>query len=199
MSWIFTFLKCYGLPAMLLMILLEYACFPISSEIVLPFCGALAESQEVFFPLLILLSSAAGLIGTSLCYLAGRLGGTPLLEKLMCRFPKTRPGLERSFGYFHRLGPVLVLVGRFIPLCRTYLGFVAGALALPLRQYLPFSFLGILCWNTLLCGFGYFLGSRWPVVSSWYTRYKNILLPCLLLTALFLIYHFRCRHAKKTS
>ena len=187
MKWLFSFLNSYGMPAMLLFILLEYACFPVSSEIVLPFCGALAARQGVFYPLLILLSAIAGLIGTTLCYGIGRIGGNALLERIMKRVPKTRLGLETSFTYFRKRGAQIVLLGRFIPLCRTYLGFVAGAMRLPLPVYLSYSFIGIFFWNALLCGLGYFLQDNWPMVTSWYTRYKNILLPVLAILLLFLI------------
>lgn len=181
---------------MLLFILLEYACFPVSSEIVLPFCGALAARQGIFYPLLVLLSAIAGLLGTTICYGIGRFGGNPFLERIMKRFPKTRHGLETSYTYFQAKGPQIVLFGRFIPLCRTYLGFVAGALRLPLAAYLAYSFVGIFFWNALLCGLGYFLQDNWPVVASWYTRYKNILLPALAILLLFLI-AAKCR--KKDS
>lgn len=181
---------------MLLLILLEYACFPVSSEIVLPFCGALAARQNIFYPLLVLLSAVAGLIGTTLCYGIGRLGGKALLDKIMRRFPKTRRGLELSYTYFQKKGTRIVLLGRFIPICRTYLGFVAGALRLPLPAYLSCSFVGIFFWNALLCGFGYFLQDNWPVVASWYTRYKNILLPAL---AILLLFFIAARSRKKNS
>lgn len=196
MNWIFSFLHTYGLPAMLLFILLEYACFPVSSEIVLPFCGALAARQGIFYPLLVLLSAIAGLIGTTFCYGVGRLGGKTLLDKIMRRFPKTRHGLETSYTYFQKKGTQIVLLGRFIPLCRTYLGFVAGALRLPLLSYLSYSFVGIFFWNALLCGLGYFLQDNWPVVASWYTRYKNILLPVL---AIMLLFFIAARSRKKNS
>ncbi len=184
MNWIFSFLGSFGLPAMLLMILLEYACFPVSSEIVLPFCGALAASRHIPYPLLVTLSAVAGLAGTTICYGLGRLGGQPLLSGLTRRFPKMRRGLDSSLDYFNRRGPVLVLFGRFIPLCRTYLGFAAGAVRLSLPVYLGYSFIGIFFWNAILCGLGYLLQSSWPVVASWYTRYKNILIPLLLVALL---------------
>ncbi len=198
MNWFFSFLNTYGMPAMLLFILLEYACFPVSSEIVLPFCGALAARQGIFYPLLVLLSAVAGLVGTTLCYGIGRLGGNPLLEKIMKRFPGTRHGLETSYTYFQKKGAQIVLLGRFIPLCRTYLGFVAGALRLPILTYLGYSFVGIFFWNALLCGLGYFLQDNWPVVTSWYTRYKNILLPVLAILLLVLIWG-KMRKSHSTS
>lgn len=198
MNWLFSFLASYGMPAMLLFVLLEYACFPVSSEIVLPFCGALAAKQGIFYPLLVLLSAVAGLIGTTFCYGIGRLGGNTLLDKIMKRFPKTRYGLETSYTYFQKKGAQIVLLGRFIPLCRTYLGFVAGALRLPLASYLAYSFVGIFFWNAMLCGLGYFLQDNWPVVASWYTRYKNILLPALAILILLII-AAKCRKKDAAS
>ena len=39
----------YGLIAMFLIIMLEYACFPVSSEIVLPLSGAMASINNTHF------------------------------------------------------------------------------------------------------------------------------------------------------
>ena len=80
----------YGLLGICLMIFLEYACFPISSEIVLPFCGAFAKSCEISFFALIPASILSGLLGTTLCYVIGRLGGGRILNFLKTRFPKTK-------------------------------------------------------------------------------------------------------------
>ena len=88
MELLTSFLKKYGLAGLFLIILLEYACFPISSEIVLPFSGAFAKSYEISFFLLIPGSVLAGLAGTSFCYFVGRIGGTRVLTFLKTRFPK---------------------------------------------------------------------------------------------------------------
>lgn len=197
MNWLFSFLNTYGFPAMLLLVLLEYACFPVSSEIVLPFCGALAAARGISYPLLVLLSACAGLIGTTLCYAVGWFGGIPLLSRIMKRFPKTKKGICVSTEFFNKRGAILVLIGRFIPICRTYLGFVAGTLKLGLLQYLIYSFFGILAWNALLCGLGFLLKSHWPLVTSWYTRYRNLLIPALLLLLLFWIW-MRSRSKSKS-
>ena len=80
----------YGVFAMIVVIFLEYACFPISSELILPFTGAVARTEQVSFFLLLPLSVLAGLLGTGLCYLAGYLGGDTVLTKISSRFPKQR-------------------------------------------------------------------------------------------------------------
>ncbi len=72
MNSILVFLYKYGLISMCVIILIEYACFPISSEIVLPFSGVVARINNINLALLIMLSTICGIIGSSICYLIGR-------------------------------------------------------------------------------------------------------------------------------
>ena len=74
-----------------------------------------------------------------------------------------------------------------IPLCRTYIAFIAGAAAQPLKEYLTFSAIGIILWNTVLIGVGYLMKENWSLVSSYYKDYKNICIPILLLIILLFI------------
>lgn len=52
MDWIESFLQNYGIWAMFVLIMLEYACFPVSSEIILPLAGVMAPGRGVFFHIL---------------------------------------------------------------------------------------------------------------------------------------------------
>ncbi len=187
----------YGIFAMFFIIFLEYACFPISSELVLPFSGALARSEHLSFFLLLPLSVLAGTLGTGLCYLVGRLGGDALLAKLVKRFPKTQKGIDSSKEKFAKYGAGAVCIGRIIPLCRTYIAFIAGAAGQSPSVYFPYSFLGITIWNSALLSLGYFLQDNWGAVSGYYARYKHILLPVLLgvIFIVFLSRRFKKRNA----
>ncbi|MBQ8798627.1 MAG: DedA family protein [Lachnospiraceae bacterium] len=171
----------YGIFAMIVIIFLEYACFPISSELVLPFSGAVARMEGISFFLLLPLSVLAGLFGTGLCYLAGRIGGDAILTKLVTRFPKTEHAIASSRKKFETYGAGAVCIGRVIPLCRTYIAFVAGAVGQSPSVYFPYSFLGITIWNSALLSFGYFLQDNWGAVSGYYARYKQYVIPVLLI------------------
>ena len=179
----------YGIFAMILIIFLEYACFPISSELVLPFSGAVARAEGVSFFLLLPLSVLAGLLGTGLCYLAGRIGGDAVLTKLVKRFPKTEKAITASRTKFTKYGAGAVCIGRVIPLCRTYIAFVAGAVGQSPSVYFPYSLLGITIWNSALLSLGYFLQDNWGAVSGYYTRYKQYLLPVLIGTVFIIVLH----------
>ena len=179
----------YGIFAMILIIFLEYACFPISSELVLPFSGAVARAENVSFFLLLPLSVLAGLFGTGLCYLAGRIGGEAVLTKLVARFPKTEKAITASRKKFERYGAGAVCIGRIIPLCRTYIAFVAGAVGQSPSVYFPYSLLGITIWNSALLSLGYYLQENWGAVSGYYARYKQYLMPVLVGIALMIVLH----------
>ena len=188
MNLITGFIYRYGILAMFFLILIEYACFPISSEIVLPFSGAVASIQNLPYLVILPLSVLAGMIGTSFCYVVGRLGGTKVLYKIMKRFPKTEKGIHSSLQKFERYGALAVCAGRVIPICRTYIAFVAGAAGQSYSAFFFSSVLGITVWNTLLIGLGYALGTNWEQVIHYYKEYKHIILiiiVCILASVIF--------------
>ena len=186
----------YGIFAMILIIFLEYACFPISSELVLPFSGAVARAEDVSFFLLLPLSVLAGLLGTGICYLTGRIGGEAVLTKITKRFPKTQTAIDTSRAKFTKYGAGAVCIGRVIPLCRTYIAFVAGAVGQSPSVYFPYSLLGITIWNSALLSLGYFLQDNWGAVSGYYDRYKQYLLPVLVGIVLLIVLHKKLKKKK---
>lgn len=175
MGWMETLLQNYGMPAIFLLILMEYACFPVSSEIVLPLAGALAAGQGLSFPTLILFSTLAGLGGSMITYVIGRTGGSPLLERIMGRFPSMEKPILSSYRTFGDHGKAAVFLSRLIPLCRTYIGFVAGAMKQSFSGYLLYSAFGIFLWNTVLTGLGYYFYQYRDVFFSYFDKYKHFI------------------------
>lgn len=198
---IFTeFIYDYGILAMFFLILIEYACFPVSSEIVLPFSGAVAAASDIPYLTILGASILAGLIGTSFCFFVGKKGGQLIILKIEHKFPKSKVSFDRCYDKFQEQGIVFVCVSRVIPLCRTYVAFVAGALDLKYSSFVLASAAGISLWNAILIGLGYTLGGNWGVVSSYYEKYKHIILisAAVILTSFF-IYKLRKRMNKCTN
>ncbi len=192
MSFFMNLFSQYGIWAMFFLILLEYACFPVSSEIVLPFTGAFASAQQTSYLFILILSIIAGLIGTSICFFIGKTGGTLLINKIKKRFPKSEKSFQTCYEKFDRYGSTFVCISRVIPLCRTYVAFVAGAMNLSYTTFLIASFAGISVWNALLIGLGYTLKNNWGTVAFYYKEYKDIFLIIVIISAVsFLISRFR--------
>jgi len=164
----------YGMLGMFLVVMLEYACFPLPSEVVLPLTGALAAQGGMQLWLALILSVTAGLCGSGICYAIGWFGGYPLVNKLCGRFPSMQKGVHASSQKFSKYSSLFVCVGRVIPLCRTYLSFVAGIARQNPAKFFGFSALGILMWNTLLLTLGYLLGDNWEMVMEYYKEYSVI-------------------------
>lgn len=183
----------HGVWAMFFIILIEYACFPISSEIVLPFSGAVASAQNVNYFVILFLSIIAGIIGTTFCFCIGRFGGTALIETIIRKFPKAEHGLKSSQDKFKKYGGFAVCFGRLIPLCRTYIAFIAGASGQNPTIYIFSSLVGISIWNAILIGLGYIMRENWGQTLEYYNRYKDVITPLLALTILFVISHIRSK------
>ncbi len=199
MSIIQDFISEYGTLAMFIIILLEYACFPVSSEIVLPFSGAIASINHTDFLVILPLSILAGLIGTGICYTIGWFGGGAILHAIVHRFPKAQKGIDHANEKFREHGGATVCIGRVIPIIRTYISLVAGAARLSPITYFTYTFLGITVWNTLLIGLGYTLQENYQKVAGYYERYKYNLLPIAGLCIIVLLINLFIKKRKKKN
>ncbi len=197
MSFITNLIYEYGILAMFIIILLEYACFPVSSEIVLPLSGAVASINHTNFFVILPLSVLAGLIGTGICYAFGWFGGGALLSAITHKFPKTKKGIDSAYHKFNSHGAATVCIGRVIPLIRTYIALVAGAAKLNPITYFSASALGITIWNTLLIGLGYVLRSNYQKVGDYYVRYKHNLIPVAVIFCAIIIINILLKKRKK--
>lgn len=189
----------YGLLAMFLIIMLEYACFPVSSEFILPFSGTFASATHINFFVILPVSVLAGLIGTGICYTIGWFGGGAIINAIIRRFPKSKKGLDSADEKFKEHGASAVCIGRVIPIIRTYIAFIAGAAKLNPITYFAASALGITVWNTLLIGLGYILRENYKAVADYYNRYKHNLVPVLIIFAIILIGNFIYKKRKKKA
>jgi membrane protein DedA with SNARE-associated domain len=199
MSFFIDVISKYGLIAMFIIILLEYACFPVSSEIVLPFSGAAASLNHINFLVILPISVLAGLIGTGFCYTLGWFGGGALLSAIKRRFPKAEKGINASYDKFNQYGASAVCLGRVIPLIRTYIAFIAGTARLNPLTYFGASAIGITVWNTLLIGLGYTLRENYNKVGVYYERYKENLIPVFVICITTLLFRILYKKYKSQS
>lgn len=203
------FISQYGIYAIILVVFLEYACFPVSSEIILPLSGAVAAACGFgFFPVT-LVCSIAGLLGTYLIYMVSFYSAEKLESKLSqsSKQPNThscQSGSKNKLAwcnsFLNRWGKYAVCISRVIPLFRTYIAFAAGFYKMPQREYLLWSFLGIAVWNSVLIACGYALGSNPEWLGRYYSRYKYILFGIITIILFIIVLrniHTRRRNLRK--
>jgi membrane-associated protein len=113
------------------------------------------------------LLSLAAATGDSTNYWIGRFTGPKIFHKKDVRFLNTEY-LDKTHRFYEKYGPKVVLIGRFMPLFRTFVPFVAGIGRMNYLKFLCYSIAGTACWvGTFVLG-GYFFGSL-PVVKNNFT------------------------------
>lgn len=153
------YLMRYGAIAVFIIVFLEYLNLPgFPAGIIMPVAGICAAQGRLGFGLTLLLSVAAGLLGSWLLYLLGRLGGAAFLGWFQRKFPKQAPVLDKTMDRIRQKGYVGVFVAKLIPAVRTIISIPAGVLHMNFAGYTFFSTMGITLWNLALIGAGYLMG-----------------------------------------
>ena len=155
-----------------LAILLETVVPPIPSEVLLPLAGYLVQTgRESLLPVF-LLATAGSVLGAALLYQLGRWLGPERSRRVLGRLPLVdADDVERAFAWFGRHGRSAVLVGRLVPVVRSFVSVPAGVVRMPWPQFLVYTALGSGLWNALLIGGGMLLGTQYELVE----RYTGVL------------------------
>jgi membrane protein DedA with SNARE-associated domain len=155
---IFTqYLTQYGLIAVFIIVFLEYLNLPgFPAGIIMPMAGILAAQGNISLWLTLLLALLAGLCGSWMLYMLGRIGGTAFILWFEKKFPKKIPALNRGIERIRQKGYMGVLVAKLLPTIRTLISIPAGVLKMNFAGYTVYSAIGIFMWNFVLVGAGYF-------------------------------------------
>ena len=149
----------YGAFFIFLIVLLEYLNLPgFPAGVIMPLAGIWAAKREIGFPMVMLLSVAAGLVGSWALYLLGRLGGTKVMEFYFRKFPKQQPVIEDKMQMLREKGCIGVFVSKLLPMVRTIISIPAGMVRMDFLKYTVSSVCGIFIWNLVFVGAGYFFG-----------------------------------------
>lgn len=149
----------YGAVAIFVIVLLEYMNLPgFPAGIIMPLSGVWAARGNINFPMVMLITLAAGVLGSWILYVFGRTGGHLLLEKYLQRFPKHREPIEKNFEMIRQKGCLGIFISKLIPMVRTLVSIPAGVLKIDFIKYTISSALGVFVWNLIFVGAGYFLG-----------------------------------------
>ena len=145
---------------------IESACIPLPSEIIMPFAGFVVAQGKMN----LYLAATAGAIGCNLgslvAYWIGARGGRPLVQKFGRYVLMSPRDLDRVEGYFHKYGDITVLVGRLLPVVRTFIALPAGIARMPQLRFHIYTFLGSWPWCFALAYVGMKAGASWNSPDS---------------------------------
>jgi membrane protein DedA with SNARE-associated domain len=168
------FITQYGYIAVFLLMLAESACIPVPSEVIMMFGGALAAGAfatgaGATHPLLAGIVAAGVLGNVAGSYIAwgvGKYAGQAAIRRWGRRIGIREHEIDRATAWFERHGPAAVLVGRVIPVIRTFISLPAGFADMPAGKFGLYTTLGCIPWTAALAIAGYALGANWQNVAN---------------------------------
>jgi membrane-associated protein len=122
---------------------------------------------------------SAAMLGDSTGFLLGRKTGDSIFSRPNSRFFK-RDHVLRTKAFYDRYGGRTIIYARFVPIVRTFSAFMAGAMQMPYKRFLPYSVCGGIGWIFAMTMLGYELGS----VQFVRRNFDKVILAIILLSLL---------------
>lgn len=195
----------YGLYAVFLLMLID-AVLPAGSELVMLFGGAIASgalaSQVVLFgaeidpgwPAYVAVALAGTLgyvIGSVGGWAIGIYGGRPFVERHQRLLHMSPEKLARADRWFDRYDDAFVLVGRVLPVVRSFVAIPAGLGRMPLGRYTALTIPGSALWCFGFAGAGWALGAHWERFHHAFRYAEYAVVAAILLGAAYAVWRWR--------
>src|ERR1700722_11078189 len=160
----------YGYAAIFALMVAESACIPVPSELIMTLGGALAAGavpgSQLNLAGVIAAGVAGNVAGSYLAWALGRYGGQAALRRWGSRIWLREHDLDRANQWFGRHGQKAVLVGRLLPVVRTFISLPAGIAGMNAARFGIYTTIGCIPWTAALAAAGYAVGARWQSVVS---------------------------------
>jgi membrane-associated protein len=131
--------------------------------------GALSATGALDIRLVVVLLIAAAIAGDAVNYSIGRYIGPKVFtahdhqgwfHRLL-----NREHLDKAHAFFEKHGGMAVVSGRFVPIVRTFVPFVAGAASMTPSMFVFYNIIGAVIWVAVCAGAGYLFGNV-PIVKE---------------------------------
>src|SRR6187200_2676433 len=159
--------------------------------------GALAAAGGLNVWMVIGLLTVAAVLGDAVNYAAGRAIGPRIFNATdrTSRWQRllNREHLEQTHAFFEKYGGKAVVLGRFVPIVRTFVPFVAGAAQMSWPAFVFYNLTGAVAWVVLCVGAGFLFGNV-PIIKNNFSLVTiGIVLVSILPMVVELVRHRRSR------
>ena len=186
-AWMTALMAAAGPYGVMALMAVESACIPLPSEVIMPFAGFLAFQGKLDLhgigagnPVAqIWIAALFGALGCNLgsipAYEVGRWGGHSAVRKFGRYLWLHEGHLDAAHRFFARFGPEAILIGRLLPVVRTFIALPAGVAEMDRVKFHLYTFLGSLPWCLGLAFLGYKLGQKWDTLGVWFHRFDLVI------------------------
>ena len=133
--------------------------FPfLPGDSILFIAGTVVASAGLDVHLLVVLLIVAAILGDSLNYAIGHYIGPRVYDRQDSRWFK-QEHLRRTQAFYDKYGAITIIIGRFVPIVRTFAPFLAGVAGMSYRRFLSYNVIGAVVWISSLVYAGYVFGN----------------------------------------
>jgi len=186
-----------GYAGVALLMAIESACVPLPSEIIMPFSGYLVHTGQLTLIGVAIAGALGCNLGSAVAYWIGAAGGRPFIAKYGRFVLLDHRDLQRAEHFFARYGSITVLIGRLLPIVRTFIALPAGIAKMSQVKFHIYTFVGSLPWCYALAYAGMKLGQAWdtdPRFKAVYHRFHLAVEVLILAAAIWFVWtHWKDR------
>ena len=133
--------------------------FPfLPGDSILFIAGTVVATADLNVHLLVVVLIAAAILGDSVNYSIGHFIGPRAFDRPDSRWFK-QEHLRRTQAFYDRYGGVTIIIGRFVPIIRTFAPFLAGVAGMTYMRFLSYNVIGGIAWISSLVYAGYLFGN----------------------------------------
>lgn len=184
-GFVVNIISAFGYLGVFFCMVVESACIPLPSEIIMPFSGYLVFLGKLDLFWVVLSGAFGNLVGSIIAYGVGIYGGRAFVEKYGKYFLVSHHDLETADRWFSKYGDKAVFFSRMLPVVRTFISLPAGIARMNFVKFSVYSFIGSIPWCLALALVGVKLGEHWNGLHIYFQRF-DMLIGAVMLVFMFL-------------
>ena len=171
---------------------------PVPNELVLMFSGYLSLNGALSFPIIILVTVFADLIGTMILYTIFYFFGLYILQRKWRWLPTSPEKINQLTKRISGGGIWIIYLGRLIPFIRGYTSVIVGLLHIRAKVFLPVAFISALTWSIVFVMIGRKVGPLLNPAGNNFEIVKVIVISSVLIILLVisLVRYFKKKSKK---
>jgi len=135
----------------------------------------------------------AAIAGNIVGYWFGKRTGQALFKREDSLIFKKRY-VELTHGFYSRHGGKALVLGRFLPIIRTFAPILAGVIQINFKRFMVYNIIGSVAWVFSITLTGYYLGHRFPWIMG-YLGY--IIIALIIITIIPVVRTYRKEKLRK--
>jgi len=166
---------------------MESACLPVPSEIVMPLTGFALCTDLNTIILATIIASIANLIGSWISYIIGLLGGRKIILDYGKYVLISIEDYYKAEKLFRKYGGLAILIGRMLPAIRTIISLPAGIFNMNPIKFTIYTIIGSIPWNFTLTYLGYLLEENWHIIADYLSYFDYLIIILIIIVIIYLV------------